>query len=195
MKDQVLALKWIKENIESFGGNSNSITLTGFSAGSASVHYHYLSPLSRNLFNRGMSLSGSALHKFALQYHPSKRAEALGRGLLCETADKRNMVECIKSRPSRLIINATIEMNPFSKNIHMPFVPVIERPSKKAFISEHPYKMLKEGKVLDAPWMTSMTKDEGIIISMGKCMYITLTRFSFVINFVGVPNHLETVVK
>lgn len=46
LKDQVLALKWVKQNIGSFGGNPDSITLSGFSAGAASVHYHYLSPLS-----------------------------------------------------------------------------------------------------------------------------------------------------
>lgn len=46
LKDQLLALKWIKTNIVYFGGNSNSITLTGMSAGGASVQLHALSPLS-----------------------------------------------------------------------------------------------------------------------------------------------------
>lgn len=46
LKDQVLALQWIQTNIKNFGGNPKSVTLDGFSAGGASVHYHYLSPLS-----------------------------------------------------------------------------------------------------------------------------------------------------
>jgi len=47
LKDQSMALHWVKENIAAFGGNPESITLTGTSAGGCSVHFHYLSPWSR----------------------------------------------------------------------------------------------------------------------------------------------------
>lgn len=40
-----MALRWIKNNIKYFGGNPESVTIAGTSAGSASVHFLVLSPL------------------------------------------------------------------------------------------------------------------------------------------------------
>ncbi|XP_023313107.1 carboxylesterase 1D-like [Anoplophora glabripennis] len=45
LKDQILALQWVKDNIGHFGGNSESITVFGQSAGSASVAYLLQTPL------------------------------------------------------------------------------------------------------------------------------------------------------
>jgi len=47
MKDQVLALKWVKNNIDKFGGDPKKVTLFGRSAG---VGLHILSPMSKGTF-------------------------------------------------------------------------------------------------------------------------------------------------
>lgn len=47
LKDQVLALKWVKDNIEAFGGDPDNILIFGNSAGAMSVHLHMLSPMSK----------------------------------------------------------------------------------------------------------------------------------------------------
>lgn len=52
MKDQTLALRWIQDNIQYFGGNKNRVTISGESAGSASVSFHIVSPLSAGMSER-----------------------------------------------------------------------------------------------------------------------------------------------
>lgn len=84
LKDQSMALKWIKENISHFGGDSNNITIVGESAGGASVHYHLISPLSKGLFNRAIVMSGSALTPWANtspDYDKYLKKFAIGLGL------------------------------------------------------------------------------------------------------------------
>lgn len=49
LHDQVMALKWINENIQYFSGDKYNVTLMGESAGAACVHFHMLSPLSTGL--------------------------------------------------------------------------------------------------------------------------------------------------
>ena len=50
----------MQDNIKGFGGNPNNVTIFGSSAGSISVGYHVISPMSRGLFHKAISHSGSA---------------------------------------------------------------------------------------------------------------------------------------
>lgn len=56
--DQIQALKWIKENISAFGGDSEQITLMGNSAGAKSIGVLMLSPYSNKLFHQAILSSG-----------------------------------------------------------------------------------------------------------------------------------------
>ena len=70
--DQTLAIRWVKDNIRAFGGDPDSLTIFGESAGAASVGYQILSPASRGLFSRAILQSGTPLSGWALNPDPVK---------------------------------------------------------------------------------------------------------------------------
>lgn len=59
LHDQIKAMQWIKRNIRNFGGDPESVTLMGESAGSIAATAHMLIPSSAGLFHRVIGLSGA----------------------------------------------------------------------------------------------------------------------------------------
>ena len=56
--DIISALEWVNENINSFGGNSNNITIFGESAGGHNVLSLLVSKKAKGLFHKAISMSG-----------------------------------------------------------------------------------------------------------------------------------------
>jgi carboxylesterase type B len=50
LKDQMMALRWVQQNIKQFGGDPDNVTIFGVSAGGGSAHFHLLSPMSAGTF-------------------------------------------------------------------------------------------------------------------------------------------------
>ena len=65
LKDIVMALKWVKENISYFSGNPNNVTIFGERSGAAASHYLILSPMAKGLFHKAILQSGCALNIWA----------------------------------------------------------------------------------------------------------------------------------
>ena len=99
------ALQWVKNNIDAFSGDPNNIMIMGQQAGGAAVHYHLLSPLTRGLFHKAVSMSGSALCWWASIKRPFEKAKKLARLLECPQDDNAKMVECLKSKSMEQLMN------------------------------------------------------------------------------------------
>ncbi|KAJ8963213.1 hypothetical protein NQ318_018679 [Aromia moschata] len=163
LKDQSLALKWIKDNIKYFGGNPNSITLTGLSAGAASVHYHYLSPWSKGLFHRGFSQSGTSLQHWALVEEPLLKAQTVARNLSCTIESTRPMVDCLKKIDAEDLVMGILPLFVFIDSVPFTtFGPVVEKGSNP-FPARPALQIAQGGKVQDVPWVVSNVKDEGLM--------------------------------
>ena len=61
--DQIKALEWVKENIESFGGDPENITIAGESAGSSCVSALCASPFAKGLFTKAIGTSSSVVRE------------------------------------------------------------------------------------------------------------------------------------
>lgn len=111
LKDQTLALKWIKNNISAFGGDSSDITIFGTSAGGASVHYHLITDQSKNLFNRAIVMSGSAFNtSWAL--HPRRNyPERIAKNLEYEgEINEKNILKFLEETEATKLVEAAMHV-------------------------------------------------------------------------------------
>ena len=57
LQDQLMAMRFIKENIELFGGDPERITISGCSTGATTVSHHVTNPASHEFFTRSIMFS------------------------------------------------------------------------------------------------------------------------------------------
>ncbi|XP_035896767.1 venom carboxylesterase-6-like [Anopheles stephensi] len=170
LKDQNLVLRWIHENIASFGGDPRSVTVFGESAGGASGTYHMMSPLSKGLFHRVISQSGVNLNAWAQPAHPGvaqARSVQLGQMLQCpQGIDGRfaEMLNCLRHVPAEEITRKFYDFFLWDTDPMIPFPPVVEQDAPGAFITKHPREEY-EPHAIGLPWMTGLTLDEGALKS------------------------------
>jgi para-nitrobenzyl esterase len=79
--DQIAALRWIKQTIAAFGGDSGNVTIFGQSAGSASVGLLMASPLAKGLMARAILESGPPFGALLGRLPRLEDAEATDRRL------------------------------------------------------------------------------------------------------------------
>jgi para-nitrobenzyl esterase len=103
LRDQQLALAWVRKNIAVFGGDPGNVTVVGESAGGESACIHMVSPTAQRLGKRFIVESGSCAG--GLPILTKKTANATAQRLadaLC--ADEADALACLRSKDAAEVV-------------------------------------------------------------------------------------------
>jgi carboxylesterase type B len=157
--DQLLALQWINDNIEQFGGDPARVTIFGESAGAVSIAFHLLSPLSRNLFSQAILQSGAATCPWGYMEARDIIANGLqlAASLNCPSnqSDLDAVIECLRKADPMALVSQ--EVGQTRSIINFPFVPVVDG----SFLLESPLESLAKSNFKQAPILLGSNNDEG----------------------------------
>ncbi|XP_065211403.1 esterase E4-like [Planococcus citri] len=167
LKDQALALKWLRENITKFGGDANNISIFGTSAGASSVHFLMLSPLTKGLFDKAILQSGSAMVAGMFSYDHQSIAKELGKKLDFPGGSEYELLDFLKkqdaselTRVSDLMRLEFLHKYPGRAKAGL-FVPSVETVKDGALLPDIPENLLKS--VHPIPVICGVTNSEGIL--------------------------------
>lgn len=180
LKDQLMALKWIKANIASFNGDPNNITLFGESAGGASTHFMMLCDKAKGLFHKAIVQSGCVLCPWA--YTPQQDwAFRVGQMLGYKGANNEKQLFAFLSKvDAKKLIgldNKLLSLKDRRNDIIVCFGPVIEPYVSDSCIISRPYKeMLKNAWSNEIPIMIGGNSFEGLF------SYAQTMKYPFLLN-------------
>jgi para-nitrobenzyl esterase len=156
--DQTAALRWVKENIEAFGGDPSNVTLFGESAGAFAVSTQMASPLAKGLFQKAIGESGGALYSGVLGV--KTRAEVEQKD--AEFARKVyhvDTLDALRAIPAQELLDRATKPAGSTDLIH--FAPVVDG----YLLPESVSAIFAAGKQNDVPMIAGWNHDEGGVLT------------------------------
>nr|XP_029713422.1 venom carboxylesterase-6-like [Aedes albopictus] len=151
LKDQTEVLRWVQRNIRRFGGNSNRVTLMGWSSGSASATYHMYARSSKGLFRRVIAMSGTMTQPWAYNFITQWCSNEFIKQM-----DVTNKAQ-LKVKPATILVSndgPKFHYLTFSHSCYMPS-------ADKDYARKHPYDTVRTMRPLtDVPLMVGSTAVE-----------------------------------
>ncbi|XP_038168173.1 carboxylesterase 1F-like [Arvicola amphibius] len=161
--DQVAALRWVQDNIANFGGDPDSVTIFGESAGGFSVSVLVLSPLAKNLFHRAISESGVIIVPglFATDVRTVTEKIAVMAG--CKTTTSAVLVHCLRQKTEDELLEVMQKMSLFKLDLQgdtkesNPFIPTV---IDGVVLPKAPEEILAEKHFNTVPYIVGINKQE-----------------------------------
>ncbi|MHA2130641.1 MAG: carboxylesterase/lipase family protein, partial [Promethearchaeota archaeon] len=150
MLDQIAALKWVNDNISTFGGDPNNITIFGESSGATAVISLLAMPAAKGFFHRAIAQS------YCVYYVPNQKKGS--KEYISKLGFPVKDIESLQKVPVNKIINSFAE---FMKGVEEredvePFVPVVDGKT----LPEYPLNTVSKGFSGDIPLLIGTNKDE-----------------------------------
>ncbi|XP_068237831.1 venom carboxylesterase-6-like [Palaemon carinicauda] len=168
LKDQTLALDWVKKNIRDLGGDPYRITLIGQGSGAASAHFQILTPNAGGLFERAILQSGSALSPWALRKDHRKVAHTVGLIYNCSgvtevppSLESTRLLYCLQA----LSLDDLVPLPSFFtiwQNSPVVMVPRVDG----HYLPDHPAVLLRDGNYNKVNLISGYTQHEGALSAM-----------------------------
>jgi carboxylesterase type B len=148
------------------------INLNLFPSGAVSVHLHFMSNLTKHLFNRGISHGGSAFAQWGVHtpWRARTQTDKIGEYFKCPTKESKALVNCLRKIDPVALVSAQIHLVDWFPFPPVTFVPTVEEDFGQGdlFLEAMPAQLYAEGKVSPKPWILTTTQYEGISAVLGN---------------------------
>ena len=151
--DQTAALRWVKENIQAFGGDPSNVTLFGESAGAFAVSTQMASPLAKGLFQKAIGESGGALSSGTLAVKTRAQVEQINADFARKVYHV-DTLDALRAIPAQELLDRATK--PAASPDLVRFGPVVDG----HLLPESVAAIFAAGKQNDVPMMAGWNHDE-----------------------------------
>lgn len=169
LRDVLLALEWVRQNVGAFGGDPESVTVFGESAGGGLVTSLLATPSASGLFHRAIAESSPVSSMYG-----TERSRAVAARMLRQLDVADGDIQRMRELSADAIVDAAAVVYaavPSEEPGTLAFAPVVDGD----LLPEHPITVLRDGRGHPVPLIIGTNKDEAALFKFMKSPLIPIT--------------------